>query len=295
VSLSPALLNAIGNTVRESGDSSPIVRTVPVGGGDINLAAQVITEQQAYFVKWHHSPPADFFECEADGLARLANAACIRVPRVIGLGQIAEGDTAYLAMEWIAPGGKGEHSAEELGQRLAQQHRAKQAQYGLAQDNFIGRLPQPNTPTPSWLEFYRVCRLGAQRDLARQHGLLPPQRARLLDQLLDTLDRWISDDCQPSLLHGDLWGGNWMAAADGEPVVIDPAVYVGCREVDLAMTTLFGGFPRIFYDAYNETFPLEAGYQERQPLYQLYYLLCHLNLFGEGYGGSVDSILRQYS
>jgi fructosamine-3-kinase len=113
--------------------------------------------------------------------------------------------------------------------------------------------------------------------------------------VIGSLDRWIGEaDCQPSLLHGDLWGGNWLVSAAGEPVLIDPAVYYGDREADLAMTRLFGGFPPAFYGAYEEVFPLASGHAEREPLYRLYYLLCHLNLFGESYGGSVDGILRGY-
>ena len=145
------------------------------------------------------------------------------------------------------------------------------------------------------MSFYRDERLGAQRDLARQRGHLPRERARLLDRLIERLDEWIDErHVQPSLLHGDLWGGNWMVALDGQPVLIDPAVYFGDREADLAMTSLFGGFPPDFYSAYNEVFPFAPGYRERQPLYQLYYLLVHLNLFGESYGPRVDGILRQY-
>jgi fructosamine-3-kinase len=135
----------------------------------------------------------------------------------------------------------------------------------------------------------------AQRDLAAHLGHLPAHRARLLDRLMSRLSEWIDESqCKPSLLHGDLWGGNWMVSAVGEPVLIDPAVYVGDREADLAMSALFGGFPPSFYAAYREVYPLAPGYEDRQPLYQLYYLLCHLNLFGEGYGGSVDNILRRY-
>ncbi|MBN1427489.1 MAG: fructosamine kinase family protein [Anaerolineae bacterium] len=295
MSLPGSLTQAICNTLRTYGDNSPLVKTVPIGGGDINLAAYIISHQQPYFVKWHNSPPQGFFEDEAQGLARLAEAGCVRVPLVVGWGCVPDSTTCYLILEWIERENKNDKSAEDLGRNLARQHLVKQSEYGLDHDNFIGRLPQPNRLSNSWLEFYQTQRLGVQRDLAMQQGRLPAHRAHLLDRLIETLDEWIDeDDCRPSLLHGDLWGGNWMTTTGGEPVIFDPAVYVGCREADLAMTTLFGGFPRTFYDAYSEVFPLQNGYEERQPLYQLYYLLCHLNLFGEGYGGSVDDILRRY-
>ncbi|MBN1311058.1 MAG: fructosamine kinase family protein [Anaerolineae bacterium] len=295
MSLPRPLTEAIRTTLQENGDNSPLVRTVPIGGGDINLAAHILTQKQAYFVKWHNSPPKGFFEGEARGLTLLAEAGCVRVPEVIGWGCIPDSVTCFLILEWIERTGKSEECAEELGRNLARQHLIKQEDYGLDHDNFIGRLPQPNRLSTSWLDFYRTQRLGVQRDLAMQQGRLPAQRAHLLDRLIETLDEWIDEDaCQPSLLHGDLWGGNWMATTSGEPVIFDPAVYIGCREADLAMTTLFGGFPQTFYDAYSEVFAFHSGYEERQQLYQLYYLLCHLNLFGEGYGESVDNILRRY-
>ena len=295
--LSDALSVAILDCLKASGDSGPLDEVSHVGGGDINQAARIITPQGRYFVKWHTSPPPRFFECEARGLSLLAEAGEVRVPGVVGYGYVPGSKTGFLVLEWVERGGrKSSAAAETLGRGLAKQHLQAQAQYGLDHDNYIGRLHQPNRQTESWIDFYRTERLGAQRDQAVQLGRLPARRARLLDKLMASLDRWIDEDqCQPSLLHGDLWGGNWMVAGNGEPVMIDPAVYVGDREADLAMTALFGGFPRAFYDAYTEVFPFAPGYNERQPLYKLYYILVHLNLFGESYGGSVDSILRRYA
>jgi fructosamine-3-kinase len=295
MSLPRPLSDAIYCTLQEKGDDSPITRIMPIGGGDINLAARIVTQQQTYCVKWHNSPPVGVFESEARGLARLAEATCVRVPKVIGWGNVPGSTTAYLIMEWIERATKSDRSAERLGRRLACQHLVRQPQYGLDHDNFIGRLPQLNQLSDSWLEFYRTQRLNIQRDLAMKQGLLPAQRAHLLDRLIERLDEWIDEcACHPSLLHGDLWGGNWMATEGDEPVIFDPAITIGCHEVDLAMTTLFGGFPSSFYDAYREVFPFKTGYEERQPLYHLYYLLCHLNLFGEGYGSAIDDILRRY-
>ncbi|MCC6904667.1 MAG: fructosamine kinase family protein [Anaerolineae bacterium] len=288
------MLNAISAQLLAAGASSPVRRASPVGGGDINEAALVETTQACYFVKWHRNPPPGFFEGEADGLQRLAASGAIRVPWVIGAGA-AEG-ASFLILEWIERGGKTPAAAELLGRQLAALHRPPLPAFGLDRDNTLGTLPQPNTPRTSWMAFYRDQRLGVQRDLAARNGLLPAERARRLDRLMGSLDHWINEAAVwPALLHGDLWGGNWIVSADGGPVLIDPAVYAGDREMDLAMASLFGGFPERFFAAYAEALPLPPGAAERQPLYQLYYLLCHLNLFGEGYGGPVDRILHGYA
>jgi fructosamine-3-kinase len=177
---------------------------------------------------------------------------------------------------------------------LAAQHRVLSPSFGLDDDNFIGANPQPNQRSDNWLTFFREQRLGFQMELARRNNLLPAQRARRLETLLNRLGDWLPAQPPASLLHGDLWGGNWLATASGEPALIDPAVYYGHREADLAFTELFGGFPAAFYTAYKAAWPPDPGYKERKDLYNLYHLLNHLNLFGEGYGGSVDSILQQY-
>jgi fructosamine-3-kinase len=145
------------------------------------------------------------------------------------------------------------------------------------------------------VDFFRESRLGYQMELARRSGYLLGGRARLLEKLLARLENWLPVQPPASLLHGDLWGGNWLTTAQGEPALIDPAVYYGHREAELAFTELFGGFPAAFYHAYEEAWPLDAGYVERKALYNLYHLLNHLNLFGEGYGGQVDAILRRYA
>jgi fructosamine-3-kinase len=291
--LRPVLEEAL----RKAGDSGPLTDFRRVAGGDINQAARITTPAARYFVKWHAAPPSRFFECEANGLRLLGSAGCVRVPQVISAGSVPGRTTAFLVLEWIEKdGGKSQRAAEALGRELASLHRLEQTGYGLDHDNYIGRLPQSNRRRGTWTAFYAEERLAAQRDQAARNGLLPAPRARRLDTLIGSLDRWIDEStCRPSLLHGDLWGGNWMVGTEDRPILIDPAVYVGDREADLAMTALFGGFPPAFYAAYNEVFPLTPGWDERQLLYQLYYLLCHLNLFGEGYGSSVDSILRRYT
>jgi fructosamine-3-kinase len=295
--LPAALSTALETCLREAGDPDPIDKVQHVGGGDINQAACITTSQARYFVKWHNAPPPRFFECEALGLRLLAGPGTVRVPGVIGYGDVPGSRTTFLILNWIERGSsKHGKAAEQLGREFAELHLIRQERYGLDHDNYIGRMPQSNTPSDSWVDFYRDQRLGAQRELARQHGRLPAPREKRLNQLMDSLDQWIDESiCQPSILHGDLWGGNWMVDSRGQPYLIDPAAYVGDREADLAMTALFGGFPQSFYDAYHEVFPLAPGYAERQPLYKLYHLLNHLNLFGGGYGGSVDGILKQYT
>ena len=284
----------VGQILVAHGDTSPIRDAVHVSGGDINQAARLTTGQSSYFVKWQVGAPDGFFEAEVDGLRRLREADCLRVPQVIGQ---RTADSALLVLEWIASkSGQGKAaSAHALGEGLAALHQHTRPQFGLEVDNFIGSLPQRNTVSASWLAFYRDHRLAPQRDLATQQGRLPEERARRLERLMANLDRWIEDSAsQPALLHGDLWGGNYMVGSEGQPVLIDPAVYYGEREVELAFTELFGGFAPGFYQAYNAAYPLDPGYAQRRPLYQLYPLLVHLNLFGEGYGGAVDGVLRRY-
>jgi fructosamine-3-kinase len=264
----------------------------PVGGGDINEAARVETPDARYFVKWNLHPRPRMFEAEARGLNLLAAAAALRVPRVIAVLD----QPAALVLEWIDLGSNKTAAAEALGRGLAQQHRSTAQSYGLDHDNYIGSTPQHNAPARSWIEFYRDQRLGAQRDLAQRNGHLRPDRARRLERVMEHLDQWIDDSkAAPALLHGDLWGGNYLIDAQGNPVLIDPAVYYGDREAEIAFTELFGGFGARFYAAYHETWPLDGGYADRRDVYNLYHLLNHLNLFGEGYGGSVDAILQHYA
>jgi len=271
----------------------PIRSLTPVGGGDINAAARIETGDARYFVKWNTAPLPRLFEAEARGLKLLATANALRIPHVIALID----QPPALVLEWIDFSTSSKQAASEaLGRGLAQQHRSSAPTYGLDHDNYIGSNPQRNIPAPSWIEFYRDQRLGVQRDLARRRGHLTSDRARRLDRVMSQLDQWIDERVvTPALLHGDLWGGNTLIDAQGQPVLIDPAVYYGDREAELAFTELFGGFSARFYAAYNEAWPLDRGYADRRDLYNLYHLLNHLNLFGEGYGGSVDAILRRYA
>lgn len=266
----------------------------PVGGGCINHGARVETADGPVFLKYNPQSPAGMFAAEAHGLDQLREqAAELVVPRVIAHAE-ADGDApAWIAMEWLQPAIRSPEFLERLGRGLAQMHRAAvDRSWGWDQDNFIGSLAQQNAPVDVWADFWRDRRLGPQLDLARSSGRLPGREAdweRLLDRLPAILRP--ADEDGPSLLHGDLWSGNVLPATAG-PALIDPATYRGHREVDLAMGDLFGGFGDRFHAAYREVWPLQPGYEARRPVYQLYYLLVHVNLFGGGYVGQTAAVLR---
>jgi fructosamine-3-kinase len=283
---------SLAHALATAGDTTPIQSIESVTGGDINEAVRVVTGHGRYFVKWNRRPRPQVFEAETRGLRLLKSANAVRVPEVVAVLD----DPPALILEWIDSGGSKSAASAALGEQLARQHRVLGEAYGLDHDNTIGANPQANQPTSSWIAFFRDRRLGFQADLAQRNGHLTSKRASLLERLMSRLGEWIDESaCVPSLLHGDLWGGNFITGPNGEPVLIDPAVYYGDREADLAFTELFGGFDAAFYDRYNATWPLAPGYAERRDVYNLYHLLNHLNLFGEGYGGSVDAILRRYA
>jgi fructosamine-3-kinase len=273
-----------------------IIETAPVGGGDISSAARVrLADSRQALVKWRTGPPAGLFSAEWRGLELLRSAGALRIPQVFAQGEAAGEAPAFIVLEWLGHGSTGSNrAAEALGRGLAALHRVTAPQFGLDYDNFIGTNPQFNHQARDWVAFFREQRLGFQVELAGKNGRFSGRRARWLEKLLARLAEWLPARPPASLLHGDLWGGNWLVTGSGEPALIDPAVYYGHREADLAFTELFGGFPQAFYTAYNEAWPLEPGYAERKDLYNLYHLLNHLNLFGEGYGGGVDSILQKY-
>ena len=286
-----ALRAALTHALTIAGDASSIQSVDPAEGGDINQAACVVTGRRRYFVKWNPRPLPRLFEVEARGLRLLKSAQAVRVPEVVAVID----QPPALVLEWIDSRGAKSGAAEMLGRQLAHQHRALGPAYGLDHDNYIGANEQPNQPAASWIEFFRDQRLGFQLELARRRSHFDARRAARLERLMSRLDEWIGESAgAPSLLHGDLWGGNFIAGPNGEPVLIDPAVYYGDREAEIAFTELFGGFGSSFYAAYGEAWPLAPGYADRRDLYNLYHLLNHLNLFGEGYGSSVDAILRRY-
>jgi fructosamine-3-kinase len=223
----------------------------------------------------------DILAAEADGLHALAAAGALRVPQVHAAGA-AEGE-GFILMEWLELARGSSGAAARLGEALARLHLVRQPRFGWPRNNFIGATPQFNREGEDWIGFFREQRLGFQLRFAAEDG----HRGALQEagaQLVAGLGKLFSGYTpHPALLHGDLWGGNWGVLQDGGPVVFDPAVYCGDRESDIAMTELFGGFPPEFYAAYRMHAPLDAGYAVRRDLYQLYHVLNHLNLFGEGY------------
>ncbi len=261
-----------------------------VGGGSINRAARVASDAGPLFLKTNRSDRLEMFAAEAEGLSELAAADAVRVPRVYGWG--ADDGRSWLLLEYLELASPDAACRRRLGERLAALHRHTAARHGWHRDNTIGSTPQPNAPDDDWIRFFARRRLRYQLDLAAGNGYGRELRADG-ERLLDALPAFFTDyRPEPSLLHGDLWSGNF-AASGGEPVIFDPAVYYGDRESDLAMTELFGGFGGEFYAAYEQAWPLDPGYAVRRDLYQLYHVLNHLNLFGGGYLGQARSLIRR--
>lgn len=277
-----ALALAIAQATRA--DFEPLALE-PVGGGCIHRASRIIggtaDGKASYFTKVNDVDKAAMFAAEADGLRALRDAGAVRVPGVVTTGE--DEDSAWLVLEWLDLAPLDTRSAARLGTALAAQHRLPQKKFGWGRDNFIGSSPQPNAWSDDWLAFWRSNRLHAQLRLAA-HNRLPSRMIGRGERLLADCEAFFRNYAPAkSLLHGDLWGGNAAALADGTPAVFDPAVYVGDREADVAMTELFGGFPKEFLAAYRDAWALDDGYAVRRDFYNLYHVLNHANLFGGGY------------
>jgi len=264
----------------------------PVGGGCINHGAVIRTEAgAALFLKWNTDAPAEMFEAEAEGLAALRAVGAVRVPRAVAWNGTGS-SPCWLLMEHIPGGATKPDTPARLGRGLAEIHASSaDATFGWSHDNWVGSLPQQNAPASSWADFWRERRSVPQLEAARERGHLSDSA---LDRVVDVIPEALADVERPELLHGDLWSGNWFTTGEGEPVLIDPAAYRGHGEVDLAMSELFGGFGPDFYDAYDEAHGITQAYRAyRRDLYQLYYLLVHVNLFGRAYeAGSLAAARR---
>ena len=271
-----------------TGQTFQTTQTRSVGGGCINQAYGVSDGQRTFFVKLNQAPKLAMFEAELAGLNEMYNSQTIRVPQPVCTG--LAGASSYIVLEWLDLGGRGAAWAT-MGHDLAAMHRvSSDLGFGWHRANTIGETHQPNDWQESWLAFWRDQRLGYQFRLAKRRGGSFPQQQALLEALPELL---AGHDPVPSLVHGDLWSGNAAITSAGEPVIFDPAMYFGDREVDLAMTELFGSFPREFYDAYDSAYPLSAGYPTRKILYNLYHILNHFNLFGGGYASQANRMIQQ--
>lgn len=282
----------------ESGDGElRIESSRTLAGGCISRAAVCrLSDSRQVVVKTNSASAAAMFEQEAAGLERIAATGTIAVPRVIGRGTSEDGRCALLVIEYINGGSPRSDFYESFGRELAALHRAAgPTQFGFAEDNFLGSALQPNGWTDNWTEFFRERRLRHQLGWAQQQGLATSQMIRGVERLCESLDDLLATDETPSLIHGDLWSGNYLADSAGRPVIIDPAAYYAHREAELGMVDWMGSCPAAFWEAYDEAFPLQAGWHERVAVYRLYHELNHLNLFGSGYASSVMSTLRSLS
>ena len=263
-------------------------------GGCINRAAFFAVGSARFFVKWNQDAPAGMFEAEAAGLTVLRDAAAVDVAEPLHVGG-GERVPPYLLMRDFGSGAPRQGHDARFGEGLAALHRTAGGAFGLDHDNFIGTLPQRNDQGRDWPSFFGERRIGDQQAIAARSGALPASALRRLDRLRQRLPSLLPSDPVPARLHGDLWSGNYAVSARGEAIIFDPAVYFGDREVELAFTELFGGFSRRFYDAYDATWPIVPGYEERRDLYNLYPLLVHANLFGGHYARQVDAVASRYA
>jgi fructosamine-3-kinase len=293
----------------------------PVGGGSINSAFQILSKpNKRWFGKFNNARqfPGLFIK-ERNGLALIRRLGPIRVPAVVACAEVE--DTQVLLLEWIDEGLPTEDFWRRFGHQLALQHRVSSPEstvtppasdvaqpasaitppassfpppaFGLGEDNYMGALVQDNTFSPTWVEFFRDRRLDPQVRIAADKGLLDTAACRQFERLYDKLPEFFPVE-PPSLLHGDLWSGNFLCDTAGQPVLIDPAVYFGHRHMDLAMTILFGGFEPAFYEAYNDLYPFPPGYRQQWEIANLYPLLIHLNLFGSAYAGNILHTIRRF-
>ena len=274
---------------------SAILAASAVGGGCISHATRIRTVRGEWLVKWGRGEVGRTFTAEAAGLEVLHRAASpLIIPKPVLWDAATDDQAGFILMAWIESGGRGAEFWEAFGRGLSDLHRFKSDRFGFQIDNYIGRLPQRNDWEDSWPEFFRSRRIEPQVALAVDRGRWDSSWSEPLDRLYGRLSDLLPPDPEPSILHGDLWSGNFMVDSKGRPVLVDPASYFGHREADLAMTELFGGFDQRFYAAYKEAWPLDSGYEERRDLYNLYHLINHLNHFGGGYAGSVESILLRF-
>lgn len=292
-SLPQELVVCIEDTLRSlNGSASSVTKYKRLSGGSVNEALKLESNKGNYFLKWNTRKNfPEMFRQEAKGLTLLQKTKALPTPKVISTG---ETDLyQFLLLEMIESNGPASDYAQNLGIGLAQLHKTNSETAGLDENNYIGSLPQANQRHKSWIDFYIHERLQYQLLFAESAGLADARLRSDFEKLFMRLPKFITEETH-SLLHGDLWNGNVIMNKDGQAVIIDPAVYFGHREMDIAMARLFGGFEPQFYSAYKEAFPMEQGSDERTGLYQLYPLLVHLNLFGKTYLPQIRNVISRY-
>ncbi len=296
--LPASLIKTLTNVLPEkSGVPVTIVKTSPVGGGCINDCYRVDTNAGVYFVK--HNDPRRYpgmFDAEAKGLELLRKhckdrSSQIMVPKAIAHGM--DDHYSYLILEFLEGGQMQRDFWDHFGSGMAQLHKHTENYFGLDHSNYIGSLPQSNTPHGNWIEFFITERMEAQLRMARDSGHAGRELGKSFQDLYQHLPDIFPEE-PPALLHGDLWSGNYMIGPGGTAAIVDPAVYYGHRYMDLGMSKLFGGFAPAFYQSYEAEYPMEKNWEEGTEVANLYPLLVHLNLFGSGYLGSIKSTLRRF-
>lgn len=273
------------------GHSTEVIEARFVSGGSINTAARVLTPEGTFFVKFNHAEKEDMFEKEVRGLAVLRNTKAFPIPQVYGYGK--NGGKAYLIQEFVENGGQHPDFWRTFGRSLANLHAYTQDRFGLDFDNYIGSLEQTNAFSENGIDFFIENRLRPQAGLALYNNLIDYKLYSRFERFYPLLANLLPNE-RPALLHGDLWSGNFLVNEHGRPSLVDPAPYYGLREAEMAFTHLFGGFDDEFYENYNETFPMESQFEARIPIYNLYPLLVHVNLFGKSYLPPVERLVRRY-
>jgi protein-ribulosamine 3-kinase len=273
-----------------AGSKTIIEKSTPVSGGCINYCFHLNTSAGPFFLKYNDAAAyPNMFKAEAAGLQLLRDANALPVPFVHFHGE--EKDYSFLLMEWIDGDRQKKNFWEDFGRSVAKLHNVSDASFGLDHGNYIGSLAQSNTKHADWKSFFMEERIQPQLKLAMEKNLVDSGTVKQFEKLFDRFDNLIPEE-KPSLLHGDLWNGNFLVSENGKPTLIDPAVYFGHREMDLAMTKLFGGFDPEFYHAYEEAYPLQKGFEKRVDIHNLYPLLVHVNLFGGSYMQQVKASLK---
>jgi fructosamine-3-kinase len=279
----------IANSICQATNTSFTINTTrSIGGGCINQGYRIDDETRSYFVKLNRASQVEMFAAEALGLQQMAATQTITVPKPICWGMADS--SSYLVLEWLDLSGGSQQAWQQMGGQLAAMHRlGTNDRFGWERNNTIGSTPQINTSNDNWADFFAEQRIGYQLQLAKRRGGSFPDTRQVIQAVRELLS-----DRSPeiSLVHGDLWSGNAGITTNGAPVILDPATYYGDREVDIAMTELFGGFPAAFYQGYNDVWQLDSNYQQRKQLYNLYHILNHFNLFGGGYASQANRILQ---